>query len=307
MTGNQASANPETSIDDLKCRILTTYIVTSRDKSLANELDALSAFKRLKATSFEIRGQNFPSTALSRTPIRVCCNCIIADMSNCSVPEGVRPFRRSVWLIRDIQTCPVHRCALTDLPQSANQASRHDFVAQLSPFLPHIHERAAEITMRAPTAFEIYAFTRFYENTPNSSGWLDQFSIYEAGKICLMFGATEAFGAKINISSLDNDDRRKSQSNGFKIASGGESEIRRMLADLHGRRGTIKRSAGPLTHFDSLYSWLRHGTQAPQYQPLRKIIAEYCFDTLPDQTQVLGFERPNPKLLSVHSAALTGC
>src|SRR5690606_22306387 len=37
--------------------------------------------------------------------------------------------------------------------------------------------------------------------------------------------------------------------------------------------------------------------------PLRKIVAEYCFDTFPGTTRILGFTQLNPKVHSVHSAA----
>ncbi len=47
MTGNHIPQNPTIAAEDLKRHILTTYIVTNRDKLLANELDALIEASRM--------------------------------------------------------------------------------------------------------------------------------------------------------------------------------------------------------------------------------------------------------------------
>lgn len=51
MTDNQASTNLTISFEDLKRRILTTYLVTKRDKVLAGELDALVEASRMISTA----------------------------------------------------------------------------------------------------------------------------------------------------------------------------------------------------------------------------------------------------------------
>lgn len=261
------------------------------------------ACRRIDARSFVIRGHSFHSSALSRSRVRVCCACIAEDMNNRSAPEYVRPFQRAAWLIRDIQTCPVHAQALTEITKFIGSAATHDFAAQVAPILPQLSQRAEGVGSRMPTPFETYALARFHEDTQHSRNWLDQFSIDGAGKICLVFGAMEAFGANVAISSLADDDRLHCQRRGFDVTSGGEGDIRQLLSELHKRRGVLKRSVGPMTHFSRLYSWLAHETEDPQYQPLRKIVADYCFDTIPGRTRVLGFTQSNPKVHSVHSAA----
>ncbi len=267
--------------------------------------DDLASFacQRTGARSLVIHGHSFHSSSLSRSRIRVCCACIAEDMNNPSTPEYVRPFQRAAWLVRDIQTCPLHEQPLTEVPAFLGSAATHDFAALLAPHLPHLCQRQTDVGSRVPTSFETYAFARFHEDARPSQNWLDQFSLDGTGKICLVFGAMEAFGANVALASLSDDDRLHCQYRGFEVTSGGESDIRQLLSELHKRRGVLKRSVGPMTHFARLYSWLAHETEDPQYQPLRKIVADYCFDTFPGWGRVLGFTQSNPKIHSVHSAS----
>lgn len=264
--------------------------------------DALTRFacQRINARSFTIRGHSLDGSALYRSRVRVCCACIAADMNNGAGPECVRAFQRAIWLVRDIQTCPLHQQALMTVTQGNGTAALHDFAA----VVPDLVRNPGQPRSRVPTSFETYVISRFHDTSPPVGNWLDQFTIQGVGKICLVFGAMEAFGAKVNLTSISDGDRLDCQQKGFQIASKGEAEIRQLLNDLHKRRSVNQRSVGPMSHFSLLYAWLAHETKSPQYQPLRRIVAEYCFDNFPGRSQFLGFEQSSPKVHSIHSAAL---
>ncbi len=113
----------------------------------------------------------------------------------------------------------------------------------------------------------------------------------------------DVFGAQVTISALSADDYLSCQQRGFDIASGGESAIRQWLSGFYECRVKYGRTVGPNTHFAALYDWLAKGTADLEFRPLRKIIAEYCFDTMPGQKPLFGFKPQSAKVHSIHSAA----
>lgn len=251
-----------------------------------------------------VRGQTLTGRSMFRDARRVCPACLIADHKNSDLPGSAAAYFRTIWHVPHITACPIHACALVELPKAANSAALRDFAILVEPHLDRL-KTLHSLTELAPSSFETYLIGRL-EGAPQPSPWLDAMPLYVAAQACEVVGGVAAIGRRIPSGSLGLPKRRLAGDAGFELLSGGPDALARLLEDL--RAGAMTKSAkgGPKAWFGDLYEWLRANTNDAAYRPVRDVVLRYVFETKPMRVgeRILGETVDDPRFRSIRTVHL---
>ncbi len=251
---------------------------------------------------FELAGQLLTRETLSRKILRVCPDCLAADVECGGGRADVRPYGRTHWQIDPIRTCFQHVRELVVASEDGRPNSLHDFAGLVSPVLPSL--LAVPANVRKPSRFEHYLADRIDGVVPD--GWLAPLPLYAVCRISEVVGATEMFGRRYRTDELTETQRYMADAVGYDIVSGGERSIRAFLERLQNRFVASKTTWGPRATFGRLYEFLAHECEDAAYDPLRDLMTRHVLETMPvgPDDEIFGKPVPGRRLHSIHSAAL---
>ncbi|WP_416355913.1 TniQ family protein [Aureimonas phyllosphaerae] len=251
---------------------------------------------------FELAGQLLTRETLSRKALRVCPDCLAADVESGGGRADVRPYGRTLWLIDPIRTCFRHVRELVVASDDGRPNSLHDFAGLVAPSLASLS--AVPKNVRKPTRFEHYVADRIAGGAPD--GWLAPLPLYAVCRMAEVVGATELFGRRYRTDELTETQKYMADSVGYDIVKGGEQSIRSFLERLQNRFVASKTTWGPRATFGRLYELLAYECEDAAYDPLRDLMIRHVLETMPVGPGDDLFGRPVPerRLHSIHSAAL---
>ena len=251
---------------------------------------------------FELAGEVLTRETLSRKVLRVCPDCLAADVERGDERADVRPYGRTLWQIDPIRTCFRHVRELVVASEDGRPNALHDFAGLVAPALPSLLAIAANV--RKPSRFEHYVADRL--NGSASDGWLAPFPLYAVCRMAEVVGATEMFGRRYRTDELSETQRYMADAVGFDILSNGERSIRSFLERLQNRFVASRTTWGPKATFGRIYEFLAHECDDAAYDPLRDLMTRHVLETMPigPDDEIFGKSVPGRRLHSIHSAAL---
>lgn len=261
------------------------------------------SIRRNTRKSFVLHGVELPLAALERADVRVCPHCLQEDLNGSKdafVPAG---YGRGRWQIASLRTCDRHASALVTIGHEVRPERVHDFTLVAKPVLGRLPEIAAAASKREASHLERYLLARL-DGRNGSNAFLDAFPFHVVAKTSEAIGAVDAFGRDVSFRGLSGDDWWRAGEAGFAILAAGSSGLEVWLAsqrDSYPRRQTLTQKAQ--AYFGSFMGWLR--TAPGSFDPIRDIVAEHCFSTMPLEpgSMVCGRVLSKRRIYSVHTAS----
>ncbi|TXN83152.1 TniQ family protein [Methylobacterium sp. WL8] len=261
--------------------------------------------RRRNGNRYLLRGQSLVVASFLGANVRICPTCLAEDgsASNGGVSRHLAAYGRTTWTVAHLRTCPAHETVLVDLP-GIPKAIIQDFTTIVAPFYQGGRIVMPDTRRRSVSTFEAYLLDRL-EGRPTEC-WLDGIPFHAVARTCEMMGAVSAFGRKLSLKMLTNNDWAPAGKEGFDIASGGPASIDQWLGDLiHGYEGDRATPVGPQAWFGDLYRWLDTGTKDADYDLIRDILARCVAERAPFHCNERMFGEPVPyrKVHSLRTAA----
>lgn len=254
------------------------------------------------------RGEVLVQHCLSRDRVRACPVCLAEDLETGDMRVEARPYRRSIWIVEAIRTCPVHGIELIELGTGTTALRTHDIQHVLSGAIPDLSRLAQVAARRSLTAFERYALRRLgveQASLAPTADWLDALELHAALRLCQVVGAVKRTGPRVVLDELNNADRRDAEAEGFEILRQGESGVREFLDGLQSAFHVKRHDWGPREMYGRLYEWLAHENDDEAYEPMRNVIWRHVVETLPvgPGDALFGKEVPVRQVHSIRSAS----
>ena len=273
-------------------------------------LDAAVLYDRAFAWEggvWRFKGQALHRLGVRRRALIVCPRCLRDDGAGIRLKPDQAAYVRAHWLVKAVRTCVEHGVELVEVvePELPLGAAIHDFAKRLAPSLGDLGTLSDRARQRTPTDLERYVVDRLH-GKPVAGGLADAMPLYAAARSCEMLGAAALFGPKTHMRPLDQDAWRAAGSVGFDVASLGMEAVTACLTNLMDSHGTANKNTGPNKVFGRLYSWLKTDESGPDYDPLRDLLREVIFETIPlaAGTEVLGVALDRRRVHSLHSATV---
>ncbi len=288
-------------------------IVAGQDYPLAQLASfgacSLEALKRWAAISVEdqtlLHGEIFGWRTLRRSRLFACPACLLSDLANDDLDLEVRQWGRAVWQVESVRTCVVHGQALMEIAHANDPGSLHDFAALSFTQMHNLENLDAISTRRALSVLELYTHARL-ETGPRGDHFADTMPLGAVMRLSQNIGAVTAFGSKVRIDDLGDDELHTAEAIGFEAISDGESGIRLALERL--QRVFFEGSSpwGLRAIFGRLYEWLAYENDDPVYDQVRDIIERHVLETLPIAagTKIFRKEAAVRRIHSLHSASI---
>lgn len=254
------------------------------------------------------RGEVLVQHCLSRDRVRACPVCVAEDLETGDMRVEARPYRRSIWIVEAVRTCPVHDIELIDLGTGTTALRTHDIQHVLSGAIPDLPRHAQLAVRRSLTAFEHYALRRLGAEQASpapTASWLDALELHAALRLCQVVGAVKRTGPRVVLDELNNADRRDAEAEGFEVLRRGESGVREFLDGLQSAFHAKRHDWGPREMYGRLYEWLAHENDDEAYEPMRDVIWRHVVETLPvgPGDVLFGKEIPVRRVHSIRSAS----
>ncbi|MCQ8781554.1 TniQ family protein [Mangrovibrevibacter kandeliae] len=262
------------------------------------------ALRSIGSRMFDVDGEILSRACLRRETVRVCPFCLAEDIGRHGLRWVAPAHLRLGWMIRAVRSCGKHGVALVGLDAEPSRRALHDAAASLAGARDALPRLIADARPVPESAFETHVAARL--GGENRGGWLGRLPLYADIGVCEILGAVVSHGPDVELTGLDETERRAAAAVGFRHASEGLAGIRTSLAEIAQRRPATRRAVGPKGAFGRLYDWLAHETDDPAYDPLRDVIRDYAIENMPlgPQDTVFGVPVPARKVHSIRSAAI---
>jgi hypothetical protein len=258
-------------------------------------------------TTFELRGQQISKPLIRRARVHVCPVCIQEDIAASGLPPGLAAFGRLEWAIASIRTCARHSVALVEVRDDLKPGELHDFTRNIADTLPSIGRMADKAQRRPASGLETYLLGRI--EGCSDCQWLDSLAFFAAAWTTEIVGAVAAFGKRVNMDTLSEDDRYKAGTAGFEIVKDGMDGLERFMSKLKREHVPKKDGSadGPQATFGKLHMTFAQGLVDPGYDPVRAVMAEHILDNFPlgPGDELFGKPVEVRRFHSVRTAALT--
>ncbi|WP_120502401.1 TniQ family protein [Roseovarius sp. EL26] len=234
------------------------------------------------------RGEEFHSEFLAANRITYCPQCILNNLEASQCSEGL-PVGLINWAFSPVRTCTAHSSPLV----------RERTLKAGIPFLDvaaHLPDRAKLSKIvdlsekREASSLQMYVENRLAGGSGPS--WLDGQQIDLATRATEMLGACIAFGAFVNLPTLNQAQWDTAASIGFEYVSQGEQGIMEGLEEVQRVASCSKIHAGPQAVFGVLYQWIQFKKNTKPVGPFRDVFREHILDTIPLATGVNLFGEP---------------
>lgn len=233
-------------------------------------------------TMFELRGQQITKPAIRRARVHVCPICLQEDIAASNLQPAVSAYGRYEWAITAIRTCVRHSVALVQVRDDLPPGQLHDFARNIADAIPNVERLATEACPRAPSGLETYLLGRI--DGRRDFAWLDNLPFFAAAWTTEIVGAVAAFGKRVNLDKLSENERYAAGSAGFEILKDGAEglkEFMRALKRSHAPKSGRRSADGPQAIYGKLFMCFAQGLPDPAYDPVRDAMAEHILANFP--------------------------
>lgn len=227
------------------------------------------------------RGQTIAKLISRRGRVYTCPACLADDIRLSDLPASCAPYGRSEWNVAPVLTCARHDMALIDMVGALGPQDLHDFSRNIVGHLPDIDRTADHAVRRPPSEFERYLLARF--DGLSQSPWLDGLQFQAATRAVEIVGAVAAFGKRVDLDCLNDDDRRRAGAEGFAVLKDGVAGLDRFMTALKAEH--VPKAAGsahgPQAVYGKLYMSFAQGLSGPAYDPIREAMKTHILNHFP--------------------------
>lgn len=262
------------------------------------------AIRKLDSSRFCWNGQILMKPMLRRAMVRICPQCLRADLEQRPDLGPVAAWQRAEWLLSTFRRCPIHGTALIAIAKQEYCGHVHDFhLAVLSRLDNLLRWESISMTLQ-PSRFENYVRERLQGLTEASSNWLNRLPFYAAIKLCEAVGIAEHCGPKTRWESVSEPDMHAACDKGYAVLHTGPKSIEAWVDKMAEPFWATSRATGPNALFGELYSWLAYKESDTAYAPFKEIVRERLLDLLPFEPgeEVMGRPVKVRRMWSVHAA-----
>lgn len=258
-------------------------------------------------TSFELRGQQITKPAIRRAHVHVCPICLQEDIAASTLQPALSAYGRCEWAITAIRTCARHSVALVEVRDDLPPGQLHDFTRNIADAIPNVDRLAAEACRRTPSGLETYLLGRI--DGRRDFAWLDALPFFAAAWTAEVVGAVAAFGKRVNLDELSENDRYAAGGAGFEILKDGAEGLKDFMSTLkreHAPKTSRGSADGPQAIYGKLFMCFAQGLPNPAYDPVREAMAEHILAKFPLGPGDILFGKPvtNRRFHSIRTASL---
>jgi hypothetical protein len=242
---------------------------------------------------FELRGQQITKPAIRRARVHVCPICLQEDIAASNLHPALSAYGRYEWAITAIRTCVRHSVALVEVRDDLPPSQLHDFTRNIADAIPNIDRLAAEAYRRAPSGLETYLLGRI--DGRRDFAWLDTLPFFAAAWTAEVVGAVAAFGKRVNLDNLSDNERYAAGCAGFEILKDGAEGLKdfmRALKGSHVPKSGRGSADGPQAIYGKLFMCFAQGLPDLAYDPVREAMAEHILANFPLGPGDVLFGRP---------------
>jgi hypothetical protein len=243
--------------------------------------------------TFELAGEAFPQSHLTRSRVYVCPECIRV--------HGL--YGQARWQLEAMRTCLQHERMLVPLFDGFEQLHLgHDFVRLAHGQRHRIAEAKVEAMPPGSDGLVRYLARRLDGVEP--TGWLTSMPAYAAARSCEMVGLACSKGVHALWQDAGDLDRHLAGSVGYSMLSAGPEALLGFFRDL--RRSAPVDEYGVLKVYGRIFEFVSHGNLSEAYEPLRAVLRDHLLDTVAFNKGdiVLGQEVVERRFHSVRSLGL---
>lgn len=233
-------------------------------------------------TSFELRGQQITKPAIRRARVHICPICLQEDIAASDLQPALSAYGRYEWAITAIRTCVRHSLALVEVRNDLPPGQLHDFTRNIADAIPNVDRLAAKACRRAPSGLETYLLGRI--DGRRDFAWLDALPFFAAAWTAEVVGAVAAFGKRVNLDKLSENERYTAGGAGFEILKDGAEGLKdfmRALKRSHAPKSGRGSADGPQAIYGKLFMCFAQGLPDPAYEPVREAMAEHILAHFP--------------------------
>lgn len=216
--------------------------------------------------------------------LRVCPDCLKADIRDGMGDPAFRAHIRSWWNLTFLEVCPSHKIVMLDrdparpmrridprcLDVRFSAGSQCDFTSDQ---IPRARVENADA--------ERYILGRLGFMTRVSAPVLDDLPLWNAIRVMDRFGAVAAGGPGAYTALGGSVSQREALSAGYKLFKDGKPSLFQFLDSLVAIAKVKNGKWGARRVYGRIYKWLGHDTRDPVYDPLRELVREHIKDNLP--------------------------
>lgn len=259
------------------------------------------SIRHLGSGHFRLRDEFASLQSFQRARIRVCPECIRAEMP--SAAESWRVPRRLQWKFSSIRSCSEHGCMLVCLPTEKFYKDAKDFAAQLRKHHAWILNQSA--VQANNSSFEAYLTDRILSG--RGELWIDRLELNVASRACEVLGLRIAMGSETVLTGHSESDWMDYGAIGYEVLKDGPGALSDCLAAMARKNCADGRFFGRL--FGPWMAWLKSRSLSDEFEPLRDVVRRHVFDNFSIRKGVLVLGVPSEGTASSNpqkSLSLTG-
>lgn len=233
--------------------------------------------------AFSINGEMLSTFRLRRRRLRVCPDCVEADLAAAPDLRGDASVACRVFTILDgVRTCPIHLRSLVQVASASTFGWHyHDYAIAFGDALedlPSLHHRSVA---RNLTQFEAYLLGRLGVSTPQQVSLLDELDLSQVTSLCERLGVFDLYGREAGIGSLDEDGMLACAQTGFEWCVRGEEGIRDFVTMAHERAVRDGVAGKANTIFGHMRSFLSSETRHGNFARVKQVLVDRLSELLP--------------------------
>jgi TniQ len=249
---------------------------------VAPEALAANAFVKTGERRYLLRGEALVRGSLRRATVAICPKCLAGDIADAAgLRAELAPYQRARWQIAAVKMCPIHATPLAVLEKDLTPNLLHDWSHHVAKVLPQLARLVTDAATRPLTGLETYVAMRVVHG-PVGGRLPDTFALHVAIAACELFGAVAAFGRRVNLKRLTDEEWRHAGGAGFDIFAGGSAGVAAFLEDLRSRYPySGAATEGPQAVFGRIYQVLQFGREDQAFDPLRDLVGNFIRTRFP--------------------------
>lgn len=248
---------------------------------------------RRSTSVFSINGQIVTSFRLRRRRLRLCPDCVDADLADAPGLRGDAAVACRVFTLIDaVRTCPVHCRSLVQVADETTFAyHQQDYSIAIGEALEDLDRVRAQSVARDPTAFELYILSRLGVLAGPPAPLLDGMDISQATVLCERMGVFDLHGRAAQILDHDEDGMRACAQRGFEWCARGADGIRDFVSMAHDRAVRDRTTGMSNAIFGRFHYFLNSEANRSNFVGIKQIIVDRLSELLPygpDDAPVFG-------------------
>lgn len=240
---------------------------------------ARSVVKRIDKHWASIAGQRIRHKDIAYENFRHCPACLNEDFSSGRGPDELRTTARLWWLVKTIDSCPVHNVQLVSSKRAYDRLLNGDFAHYLRSNRDEVAAFYNEREVSPQSPVDGYQLHRLRGECV--SPFLDSLPFFGAIELCEVVGGLDLCGSHIFRRDIVTAERvREARGRGFAILDPGVEGLNELIHRNFRNVWTGHRAVSR-DIYGSLYVWLSGKARDPEFKPVRDVVEAHARANLP--------------------------